>query len=172
MVCHLLSRPAFGDGLLSHGVPSFRETGRRVENMARVQPICRPRIMQVRSNFEAWFRHLAKSLVQRADNAVIHNCRDTRVAFSPEKQHYITKRQWRHTDLHGHGESMHTCAGLTYPQKRYIDHVYLFHARPETPIYILKFEAQNNIEILIRHDRLQRLSDDFSFRVCLGRMPF
>jgi hypothetical protein len=122
--------------------------------------------------FEAWFRHLAKSLVQRADNAVIHNCRDTRVAFSPEKQHYITKRQWRHTDLHGHGESMHTCAGLTYPQKRYIDHVYLFHARPETPIYILKFEAQNNIEILIRHDRLQRLSDDFSFRVCLGRMPF
>jgi len=33
---------------LSHGVPSFRETGRRVENTARVQAICRPRIMQVR----------------------------------------------------------------------------------------------------------------------------
>jgi hypothetical protein len=32
--------------------------------------------------FEAWFRHLAKSLVQRADNAAIHNCRDTRVNIS------------------------------------------------------------------------------------------
>jgi hypothetical protein len=60
--------------------------------------------------FEAWFGHLAKSLVQRVDNAVIHDCRDTRVAFSREKQHYITKRQWRHTNLRGLRASMHTCS--------------------------------------------------------------
>lgn len=36
----------------------------------------------------------------------------------------------------------------------------LLHTSPETPIYVLEFKTKNHIEILIRHDWLQRLIDD------------
>jgi hypothetical protein len=105
--------------------------------------------------FEAWSRHLAKSLMQRADNAVIENCPETchsRSLLPPPKSSIISRKDNGDTPTYTIMEQV--CMEHACPQKHYIYHVRLSHARPETPIYVLKLKTENDIEILIRHDRL------------------
>jgi hypothetical protein len=79
---------------------------------------------------------------------------ETLVSLSLAKSSIISRKDSGDTPTYAVSEQVCIHAQKRYfPQKRYINHVYLFHARPETPIYILEFETQNNIEVLIRHDR-------------------
>ena len=94
MVCHLIGLAVLGDGSFSHGVPSFRETGRRVENMARACAIDLSTKNHA-GTFEAWSRHLAKRPVEIGGPYYLPSTEEHR-------HNRVNIRQWRHTILRNH----------------------------------------------------------------------
>jgi hypothetical protein len=111
MICHLLSCPALGDGSFPTGSP--RSAKRAV--VWRTWLACDRSVDQescryVRSLVQAFSQKPYAKGRQCSHRKLPRDVSFQELASSSEKQHYITKRQWRYTDLHDHGASMHgTC---------------------------------------------------------------